>query len=163
VNDNYLCRHHQAKVKRAPVIDGANKGAGEFTVTGVPYTRMINTSKVDHTLTKGYFNCGCKEEEVLMEFYFWKTWSVTSPTTGATEGLMDQWFDPRARVFVVTAYQAATKLSVDDLYMDRLKEPEHKKKILQLQITRMMKEIGEIEEMERVKGESDAGEMSLLD
>jgi hypothetical protein len=166
---NYLCSHHQAKAKRAPITDGENKKLGGYAVTGVPHSRIVNPKltkpgdasktgdEIDGTTktpAKGYLHCGCKEDDVLAEFYFWKTWTVTSPTTGVTEGWLDQGFDPRARVFVVSAIKDIAKLNIDDLYTNGLDDRTHKKKLLELQISRMEQELKNMDDDE-AEGSSD--------
>jgi hypothetical protein len=148
LNGNYLCRHHQAKAKRTPVIDGGNQTVGGFAVTGVPHARMINTMQTKATPADGYFNCGCSEDEVLMDFFFWKTWTITSPTTGTTEGWMDQMLDPRACVLVASTYKNSMKLGINNLYTVGFTTKAHKRHLLELQIARLKEELTRLENLE---------------
>ena len=137
-----MCRYHQTKAKRAGPIDGDHSGKveGRYQVLGVPYERNLDeklpagTGKSATVRPQGVLNCGCEEEAVLFEFYFWKTWTATSPTTFVTEGLLDQLMDPRTRLFVVTAYKAATGITLEDLYSNGLNNHDHKKALLTKQI-----------------------------
>jgi hypothetical protein len=151
LNGNHLCRHHQAKVKQTPVIDGGNQNVGGFAVTGVPHARLLNTAQTKVTLAEGYFNCSCREDKVLMEFYFWKMWTITSPTTRMEEGWMDQAFNPRAHVFVATAYKNAMKLNINDLYTIGFTNEAHRKQVLERQVARLKKELARLEELEQQK------------
>jgi hypothetical protein len=128
------------------------KKIGEFQVMGVPYRKNIgvkdeldDSSPAAPNPPAGFMNCGCSEEAVLFEFFFWKTWTITSPSTGVTEGWSDQVLDPRARLFVVTAFKAATKLSLDDLYKKGLTDRAYKRALLTIQIERLTRELNEMD------------------
>lgn len=122
---NIMCRYHQGITKKSQAKDGDNTGdkIGEFAVTGIPGPRILfpNIPK------KGMLNCGCDEEEVLTDFFFWKTWTITSPATKKTEGWKEQCLDPRARSFVVQAFQQQSGLKVDDLYRQNRTADEQRK------------------------------------
>lgn len=147
--NNHLCHHHQWKAKRQPVKDGDKDGrrVGEYLVTGVPGPQLIKDSLVNG-VAPGFLSCGCNEEEVLTDFYFWKTQTITSPTTGVTEGWKDQYLDPRARTFVVTAFKCATLLSVDDLYTDIANERANEQRVLELQMERIGKRLAVLKLLE---------------
>ena len=147
---NYMCKHHQSKAKRKPVIDGANQTVGGYAVTGVPHPRLISNDEMDNTPAAGYMNCGCNEEDVLTEFFYWKTWTITSPTTGVVEHWLDQAFDPRARAFVVTAHREASRLTLNDLYAKCGDEDEHRRQLLRKQIARLQLELEGMREKEEV-------------
>jgi hypothetical protein len=52
--------------------------AGLWEITGQPHAYNLGASRRDlHHMALGCFNCGCEEKEVLLEFYLWKTWSLT--------------------------------------------------------------------------------------
>jgi hypothetical protein len=133
----YLCRYHQVKVKRPGKIDGANQGPGEYKVTGVAFQKLQATKNNVVVVPEGYFNCGCCEEDVLLDFYFWKTWQISSPTTGVTEGWMDQTLDPRARAFVTAAFRNLQTVSLDELYRGKRTWEEQRAIVLALMIERL--------------------------
>lgn len=153
-SNHRMCQFHQARSKRQGVIDGENDGTeiGEFQVMGVPYRRNIGMKEESEDPSpaapnppEGFMTCGCSEEAVLFEFFFWKTWTITSPSTGVTEGWSDQVLDPRTRLFVVTAFKAATKLSLDDLYKNGLTDRAYKRALLTMQIERFTRELHEMD------------------
>jgi hypothetical protein len=168
-SNNIMCRYHQTKAKRVAPIDGEYSGKveGQYRVTGVPYMRALNeketksgqgTKALDKKATKsgngtvhpqGYLNCGCSEEAVLFEFFFWKTWTITSLTTSVMEGFMDQLMDPRTRLFFVTAYKAATGLTLDDLYSNGLNAHDHKVALLTKQIAVFTKQLDDLKAMDK--------------
>jgi hypothetical protein len=143
---NHMCRYHQARSKRQGAIDGKHSRGvmGEYQVTGVPHKRTIMKAGSDVGPQEGYLSCGCAEDDVLFEFFFWKTWVVTSPTTGITEGWLDQGLDPRTRVFVVSAFKTATRLTLDDLYTKGLDKDTYRKLLLMTQIARLTRELDDL-------------------
>jgi len=114
---NLVCGAHQRTKKIADsdqeVVDLLNN----HQVTGRPYLRMIN-KKVRELAPEdeNTFHCGCEVDTVLMEFIMWKTWKVTSVTTGRSEGWKDGRMDARTREFVVAAFLRETRLTVDAFY-----------------------------------------------
>ena len=163
---NHQCRYHQSKSKRAPVRDGETKGLrlGEYLITGVPGARLLAKAEGNESLEDSPFlNCGCSEDEVLTDFFFWKTWTITSPTTGITEGWKDQSFDPRMRAFVVTAFKKMTKLTVDDLYSEDGGRA-HQIRLLKVQMARLGDELAKLKalELEETKKAVEKEEQDLL-
>ncbi|KAF9545791.1 hypothetical protein CPC08DRAFT_385521 [Agrocybe pediades] len=71
------------------------------------------------TREPGHLHCGCSEEDVLFEFFFWKTWKVFS-SNNTIHGVFyftdRDFLDPRTRGFVVANFKAATGLQLDDIY-----------------------------------------------
>ena len=53
-----------------------------------------------------------------MDFFWWKTWELTStkPKLLITEGLGEEVITPRVRAFTNQAYIEATGMTIDDLY-----------------------------------------------
>lgn len=133
-------------------IDGttpnpADSSASPATAAGkLTNTTNKTDTEEDGTLSveDGYMSCGCLEEEVLTEFFFWKTWTATSPKNGITEGFADQFVDPRTRTFIVSAFKRMTGLSVEDLYSHGHGETENRKRILRVQIERLTNELNEL-------------------
>ena len=162
--NNHLCHHHQWKAKRQPIKDGDKKGlkVGKYLVTGVPGPRVIKES-LENDVEPSYLSCGCSEEDVLIDFYFWKMWTITSPTTGETEGWKDQYLDPRARAFVITAFTSATTLRLDDLYTELTNKRVNKQRLLGLQKTRIEKRLADLEllDLKDIKDLEDEEAMNL--
>ena len=161
-SNNIMCRYHQTLAKRDPIIDGTHSGKveGQYQVTGVPYKKVLDKkpTKSDKKSTKsdngtvrpqGALSCGCDEEAVLFEFFFWKTWTITSPTTFVTEGFLDQRMDPRTRLFFVTAFKAATGITLDDLYSNGLNAHESKKALLAKQIAVLTTRLEDLKAMDK--------------
>lgn len=150
-----MCRYHQGITKKPHAKDGDNDGEtiGEFLVTGVPGPRLLHPNIPE----EGTMNCGCNEDEVLADFFFWKTWTVTSHATGVTEGWKEQCLEPRTRAFVVQAFKEATGLSVDDLYW-------HDRSAVQQRKLTLEKELEIIQDaLKDIKDHEDEEEKSLLD
>jgi len=97
-------------------------GEGKYKLNGQPYPRKLRQKKADPPVERppGHLHCGCNEDDVLMDFFFWKTWTLTSEEHGicVEESMKDQLMAPRLRAFVVHAFRAATGLSIDDMYLD---------------------------------------------
>lgn len=66
----------------------------------------------------GHMSCGCAIDVVLMDFFFWKTWTITStrPDFKVVESMQEDVLGARQHAFFVQAYKAGTGLSLDDLY-----------------------------------------------
>lgn len=151
---NTMCRYHQGITKKSQPKDGDNTGEiiGEYLVTGIPGARILHPKIPE----PGMLNCGCDEDEVLTDFFFWKTWTITSRKTGKTEGWKEQCLDPRARAFVVQAFRDATGLRVDDLYRHNRTADEQRKFELEKELAIIQKALLEFTD-------EDDEEKSLLD
>jgi hypothetical protein len=114
---NRICPYHKTKDKAGHIHDAATTKQSRYRVTGTPYDRIVNVKK-DFTRTrrKGIFDCGCAEDDVLLDFYWWKTLTATSASSKITEGWRTQHLDPRARLFMKEAWEDASRLTVDDIY-----------------------------------------------
>ena len=118
---NYMCRFHQIIAKRQGKIDGENTKPGEPKVMGVAYKKL----QAGVPPEPGFFSCGCSEEDVLMDFYFWKTWEITSPVTGITEGWLAHALDLRSRAFVTAGFRSLGLFTLDELYTGDRDPPTH--------------------------------------
>jgi hypothetical protein len=69
----------------------------------------------------GFLHCGCDEQAALWEFFWFKTWTVTS-TNPKIKGFNRMGRDAndvltaRQRAFFSQAYSAGTLLKIDDIY-----------------------------------------------
>ncbi|KAJ7229014.1 hypothetical protein GGX14DRAFT_346641, partial [Mycena pura] len=93
-------------------VDGYTPG--KFVIVGVPYS-SVSKPKDDDTI----MTCGCEKDVALMEFFWWKTWTIKSANpglAGVTEAMKSDWLDGRHRAFFYQAYTGGTMLGIDDLY-----------------------------------------------
>lgn len=128
VRSNLICPYHHERDKSGRYYDGMPKTRkvaksgkfvkAKFVVTGTPHRRRVNSGKAGVAVfgrRPKYFHCGCEEDHVLADFYWWKTGSLTSPTTGQTEGWETQRLDPRARALVFNQWKESLALkSIDE-------------------------------------------------
>ncbi|KAK7034052.1 hypothetical protein VNI00_012483 [Paramarasmius palmivorus] len=61
-------------------------------------------------------DCGCDVDDVLLDFYLFKTGKLTSPTMARTEGWNTDWVRPRQRALYLASWREGTKLTVYDCY-----------------------------------------------
>ncbi|KAK7041687.1 hypothetical protein VNI00_008976 [Paramarasmius palmivorus] len=61
-------------------------------------------------------DCGCDAEEVLLDFWMFKTAELTSLSQLRIEGWNNDWVRPRQRALYLSSWRASTKLTVYDLY-----------------------------------------------
>jgi hypothetical protein len=102
---------------------------------------------------KGYLDCGCKEEVALMDFYFWKTWTLpgviikgkgeNKVKVNITDTMMSHRLGPRERAFVIEAFKKATLLTIDDLYSKGDWKGDTEERVLTLQLNRLVSKINE--------------------
>ena len=162
---NVLCPYHQKSDKSRKIVDG--KDGLKFILNGVPQPRKTippATAKKlkkkalalykqssqfrDPCLCEGFLHCGCPIDEVLMDFYFWKTWNISGVVDGkeVTESMAEQWLTPRMWAFVVKTFQEATCLTIDDLYSGKLPQWRHQEKIYHTQLERILAKYNTLQE-----------------
>jgi hypothetical protein len=93
--------------------------AQDYVLVGVPHAKSLSHSAKDVTVPpEGHLHCGCNIDVVLLDFFFWKTWTLNGVVgaTMVTESLQGDLFSPRHRAFIAKAFIEATGLTVDDLY-----------------------------------------------
>jgi hypothetical protein len=113
---NMICPYHREKDKLGLICDMI-PGSSDYHVTGTPFERRVVTSGgTERTRRKGILDCGCTEDDVLLEFYWWKSITATSASTKETEGWRTQRLDPRARLFMRVEWEYISGLVVDDIY-----------------------------------------------
>ncbi|KAK7059097.1 hypothetical protein VNI00_001722 [Paramarasmius palmivorus] len=61
-------------------------------------------------------DCGCYIEDVLLEFYLWKTGRFTSPVMKMIDHFGRDLLKPRQRAFLLGVYRSETKLDINDIY-----------------------------------------------
>jgi hypothetical protein len=143
---NYICPYH-SKYKDGSVHDGAGKG--EYKLTGVALPRdmaRLQQEGMKRPRREGFLDCGCSEDSALMDFYFWKTWTIEGEVDGehVEESMGSQRFPPRLRAFVVEAFESFTKLTIDDLYTNGLDPVVHRARLVETQIDRLTEELEEL-------------------
>jgi hypothetical protein len=116
---NTICLWHCHHDKSGNIHDG--NPPPSHNVTGVPWQRHVNARdrhprEEPVTRASGVLHCGCHEDDVLWDFYLWKTGTLQSRTTDARESWMNSHLDPRSRGFVIGFFQQLTGLTIDDLY-----------------------------------------------
>lgn len=145
---NCLCPYHHLRDKEGRQFDEAAEEVRKFDVTGTPQPRLIAPrGEMPIQAEDGYLNCGCEVERVLLDFWWWKSEVVTSPTTGRSEDWDTQRLDPRARVFITKTFQSFTCLTVDDLYnLDHNGEEITEEIRLKKQIARLGRQLKKLED-----------------
>lgn len=124
---NVQCLYHEWKKGTHFTDHNPPKGT---TVAGVPHERKMNLEtpgsdaegeedgKELIVLAEGFMNCGCSLYAGVLDFVFFKTGSITSPTTGITDvgGVGGPYMDPRTRQFVINEWESASGLTLYDLF-----------------------------------------------
>ena len=162
---NVLCPYHQKSDKAGKTVDG--RDGLKFVLNGVPRPRKTvppATAKKlkkkasalykqssqfrDPRLREGFLHCGCSIDEVLMDFYFWKTWKISGIVDGkeVTESMAEQRLTPRMRAFVVKAFEEATCLTIDDLYSGKLPPWRYQEKMYHTQLERILAKYNKLQE-----------------
>lgn len=86
---NFLCLYHLHRDKHGKINDASPHR--NYNVTGVPWEQRMNPRDrgrnvplvtLQHTKST---NCGCHQDEVLWDFYWFKNGHVYSPSLGITE------------------------------------------------------------------------------
>ncbi|KAJ4484529.1 hypothetical protein C8R41DRAFT_725289, partial [Lentinula lateritia] len=64
----------------------------------------------------GYMHCGCELDLVLLEFYYWKTGKIYSPTLNRWETWKNEQMNPRVRAFVYGDWEKKTGLRLENMW-----------------------------------------------
>lgn len=111
---NSMCHYHGLHQKMR-YFDGAT----EFLIEGVAYQAKYRKKNTPVKAHEGYMNCGCHIDHALLEFFFWKTLSISSTRpdlASLTETMKGDAFRPRIRSFVIKLFETFTFLTVDDIF-----------------------------------------------
>ena len=114
IQSNLVCRYHICHQKRKEFDN-----CGAYLVEGVAYRPSYGTKRDPVKPKEGYMNCGCLIDDVLYDFFFWKSWSVSSTRrdlAGRTETMKSDVFKPRVRSFIIQLFKDTTMLTTNDLY-----------------------------------------------
>ncbi|KDR72068.1 hypothetical protein GALMADRAFT_213516 [Galerina marginata CBS 339.88] len=111
---NTVCRFHKRHQKTR-----IHDSVGMNVVEGVGYPAAYGSLQDPVVPPDGFMNCGCLIEDVLYDFYFWKTWTATGrrpDLANRSESLKYDILPPRIRAFVVDMFKKFTRLTLNDLY-----------------------------------------------
>ena len=154
---NRLCTYHTDVDKHGLIYDGSPDA--KFMLNGVPKTRLVPHTVAEgkdnpiyrERVNDGYMHCGCKTDHALLDFYFWKSLTLTGTIDGqeVTEPV-PRW-SPRERAFVVKIFEQYTFLTIDDLYTKELSPELHEEKLLQTQLERILERYNELREARDLK------------
>lgn len=116
VRHNWICPYHHERDKRGRINDVASNR--KYHVTGTSFKRVVNSGKGGRPLVpkpKGFFHCGCSDDHVLADFFWWKSALITSEKSGEKEGWLTQRLDPRARGLMFNVWRRALRVqSIDE-------------------------------------------------
>jgi hypothetical protein len=115
---NRICPYHGEKDKAGTLCDMTTTDESLHRVMGTPFERQVNNKRQGKTSEKRkhILDCGCIEDEALLDFYWWKQITVISPSTNIEEGWKEQRLDPRARAFMKSEWEFISFLTVNDIY-----------------------------------------------
>jgi hypothetical protein len=137
---NIQCGYHAYKNKSTFMRDGWGKVGQQ--IRGVPGKRKISAGKgkkagVVKPPAKGLGNCGCKIEDILLEFVLWKRIKIQGTVGGSTvEEMMvtQDYLEPRDRSFFFEALRGLTSgVTLDDFFMHGGSGPHQEMKIAKKQ------------------------------
>lgn len=150
---NIICPYHAEKDKNGKIFDGSPDS--KYNVTGTPYEREVKGPEdaVVPERYDGFLHCGCPEDEVLIDFMWWKCTLCASPSTDAQEGFRDQRLDPRTRTFMYSVWRNATHQTVDDIFMGNKTISAFRVMSLKSQIARLQDALEKLQEERRVAHE----------
>jgi hypothetical protein len=153
---NVVCGLHGERDKGGGKCDLKTTEKSQYRVTGTPFPRRVTPPKTQKGVSrarsaktklkeaktkpeerKGIMDCGCVEDDVILDFYWWKLGFARSVSTGMKEGWKDQRLNPRARAFMVREWKSATALEVNDIFTDNEDE-------LAAEIKRLTKQINNL-------------------
>lgn len=116
---NTICLYHNVHDRSGKTND--TNPPNSHRLTGVPWTRLLNKKKrvppKERVVRElGILHCGCEEDDVLWDFFWWKTTVLISPTSGISEPWRFTRLEPRSRGFMVNFIRNLTLLNIDDIY-----------------------------------------------
>lgn len=140
---NTVCLYHFIHDKAGRINDA--KPQRNYQVTGVPWARAMNPrNRPSNTslreLPPKAIHCGCHQDDVLWDFFWWKNTRLYSPTLHITEDWGPTGLEPRGRGFMVTFLQQFTHTKLRDIYSGTLDE--HRTKLHLLK--KMEENIGQV-------------------
>ncbi|KDR73873.1 hypothetical protein GALMADRAFT_212113 [Galerina marginata CBS 339.88] len=112
---NMVCRYHQRHRARTH-----HQHDTVISLAGVGYPRKLSSTDHEVPPPAGHMNCGCAVDDVLFEYFIWKTSSAfsTNPKLASTNYFMgdNDFVAPKIRRFWVQQWKDATCLTINDIY-----------------------------------------------
>jgi len=151
---NRLCPYHGERDKTGSINDytAADSVKASYKVMGIPFRRIARKLREEMREGRdGVLDCGCLEDDMLLDFYWWKVIVADSVShDDITEGWKDQRLDPRARLFMRLEWEYISGLTVDSIYTNG-------KRQLDFEISRYTQQIKALQEYleetkEKLKG-----------
>ena len=147
---NKQCAYHTDSDKHGRIYDKAP--GGKYIWNGVPKTRLVARKVAEgkenpiyqQRLDEGYLHCGCKTDHALLDFYFWKTLTLTGTVNGREVIERVPRWTPRERAFILKIFERYTFLTIDDLYTKNLSPELHEETLLQTQLERILERYNEL-------------------
>ena len=143
---NSICLFHQHH-RHIKVSDGFGNGTKNILI-GVPYANIVASSKDESQVPpEGHMHCGCQIDTALLDFFWWKTWVLTStrPRLEVSEGMREDVLPPRPRAFFVQGFTEAMGMTVDDLYRSQVGlHGYNSKEVRMFQLMRMLHLVNEL-------------------
>lgn len=138
---NYVCRFH-SKNRAYKSFDNV------ITLTGVGHPKAYSGNRDGQTARQaGHMTCGCSIDDVLIEFYIWKTFHTTSSNTKIVTPFYmndEDLIAPKIRRFWVQHWKKTTGLTLDDIYGRDSGYPEC---LPQLRARSIMRQVEELEKV----------------
>lgn len=143
---NTACRFH-ARTKSKEIYDG-NK-LSPYVNNGAPFPPRLGKAGKPGIAQPGCMNCGCDIAEVLLEFYFFKTWTIISlrpNLAGCEEGWGGTYLNPRQRAFLVQAMQKYAGITINNIYSGDVNGPtaDHSRQLIVSQIEHLISNLNAI-------------------
>ncbi|KAF9531636.1 hypothetical protein CPB83DRAFT_833314 [Crepidotus variabilis] len=132
---NLVCRLHVIS-RRFPRDGQVHQGS---QVHGIAHRSISGTKNQPLPAPPNHMHCGCSVEDVLIEFYIWKTSKIRSTNPALQldgeplfEGMGEMIIRPRLRSFIVGIFRGFSGLSLDDLYTgvgNSIEEEDYKRRL----------------------------------
>ncbi|KAF9018473.1 hypothetical protein BDP27DRAFT_1378410 [Rhodocollybia butyracea] len=114
---NLICPYHTISDHRGCAYDEDRREDRAYRLTGVPKAPIKkSTKKNPKNPDPRYMHCGCPLETVLLEFFFWKSDTIYSPTLRRTEGWDGNVLNPRERGLIYGKWTEKTGQKLVHLY-----------------------------------------------
>ncbi|KAF9526223.1 hypothetical protein CPB83DRAFT_896367 [Crepidotus variabilis] len=144
---NRFCLYHHFKDKANHVRDGWGKPGA--TIQGIPGKRRVSNKKkkTKNSAVEGYMNCGCREDDALLDFYLSKTLTIQGTVKGKRiENKMTSgdYFNSRQRSFMIALFKKWVGIQVDDLYQRDMDESTYEKYLAVLRAEIAVRELNRV-------------------
>lgn len=147
------CSHHHSNRDTSQNdISGSKRN---WLLTGVPYAATAPAQ----TPPAGSLHCGCLINNVLLDFYMFKTGTLTSPSTQTSEDWRDQHPNPRVRELMLTQVRDETAWDLDNIWAYRQNDQgewnveRSESARLEPMVVRLLLRLQSLQEKERIAAE----------